>query len=186
MDHVRLEARRRREAALGPREAGDGPAASGPFACARKDVAPARPLRDAPAVPRTKLGLLLLGGSSAGLCLAAGLSYLPGPVCRPEPCPPAGAFIATLGALGAGSLLTAGAWQLRAGGSARRIPLVILAALAAGYVAANSFALVLAEPLRRAFPGFSGAFHGAGLAAGAALFALSCAEIVVGEVPAAR
>lgn len=84
-------------------------------------------------------------------------------------------WLATLGVLGGSGLGAAGFWQHVGHGLPRLIALVVLSALAAGYVAANAFALILGTDL----PWAPRPLHTAGLTVGALLY-------VVGLVEASR
>ena len=91
-----------------------------------------------------------------------------------------------LGYLGAVALLAAAWWQYRAVGRTRVIVLIVLATLAAGYVAANLLGLSIpAVDDETGFlrPPYS--LHRAGLVAGAVLYLGALAEITV-EVVAER
>lgn len=101
-------------------------------------------------------------GAYAGATISAGMTDL-------------GPWLATLGVLGGSALGAAGLWQHLGDGLPRLIALVVLSALAAGYVAANAFALILGSAITWA----PRPLHAAGLSIGAVLY-------VVGLVEASR
>jgi hypothetical protein len=122
--------------------------------------------------------LLVLGGSSSVVCLVTAVSYGATPLI---PVPGNFAprlFIAVVGTLGATSLLVASLWQHFAPVSGRRLALLTLAGLAAGYLVANTIGLTMTGGI---FVSPPRALHSIGLAAGAALFALACVELLTSE-----
>lgn len=113
---------------------------------------------------------LVLAGVAAAVCLLTGVVYL-GASARIGK-PDLGPWLATLGALGGTALGAAGLWQRFGEGVPRLIALLLLAALSAGYVAANVLALVQgAEIPRTPRP-----LHVAGLAVGAPLYLAALVE----------
>lgn len=116
---------------------------------------------------------LVLATTAAVVCLATGVVYVG--ASTPAGTPDVGAWLATLGGLGACTLGAAGLWQYEGVALPRLIALVVLSALAAGYVAANALALIQGAGI----PGAPRPLHVAGLAVGGALY-------VVGLVEASR
>lgn len=114
--------------------------------------------------------VLVLAVGSAGVCLATGVAI----AIAPLPFRPFGGFLAVLALLGSIALAGAGAWQHAARAESRRSPLIVLAVLAAGYMAANGLGILVADA-NFAFPK---PLHEAGLAAAFALFAITMADLV--------
>ncbi len=83
---------------------------------------------------------LVLAVLAAAVCLVTGVAYLG--AAASAGMADLGPWLATLGVLGGSALGAAGLWQYIGEGIPRLIALVVLSALAAGYVAANTLALV--------------------------------------------
>lgn len=112
---------------------------------------------------------LLLSAVAAVVCLATGVAYS----LHGGGVPPVGLWLGSLALLGASGLGASGRWQERAEGTPRLIALLLLAGLAAGSLASNAFALVLAGEAHLAPPR---ALHWAGLVVGGALYIDALAE----------
>lgn len=111
-----------------------------------------------------------LSALAAGICVATGIDYA-----RSDEVAPAGPFFLTVAFLGAFALIAAGFWQFQAGPRTRVFVMVLLAALAGGYTAANSLGLVAESGGGLSTPV---ALHWTGLAVGSLLYVASIVEVV--------
>jgi hypothetical protein len=116
------------------------------------------------------LALAVLAVLAAAVCLVTGVVYIGafGSAGMPE----VGLWLATLGALGASALAAVGLWQHLGDALPRLIALVVLSALAGGFIAANALALVQ----RAGIPQTPRPLHVAGLAVGSALYVAALVE----------
>lgn len=113
--------------------------------------------------------ITVLGALAATTCLITGIAYIGVTADLVD----IGPWLATLGILGSAALAAATAWQELGDGLPRLIALVVLAALAAGHVAANAFALIPGVGV----PGSPRGLHVAGLVAGGPLYLSVLVEV---------
>jgi hypothetical protein len=121
----------------------------------------------------TRRGVAILAFVDAGLCLAAGASYL-----HVSPTDAPVAFLATCAVLGAGALVAAGLWQYR---DARELPVGVTALLAAGFAGASGLGVSFAQLAHdaRLEPIVERAvLHGLGAVGGTVLF-ISASIVIV-------
>jgi hypothetical protein len=122
--------------------------------------------------------VLALGSASSVVCLITAVSYGTTPLVPvPDNFAPR-LFIAVVGTLGAASLLVASLWQRFAPRSGRRLALLTLGGLAAGYLIANTIGLTMMEGV---FVSPPRVLHVIGLGVASALFAITCVELLTSE-----
>ena len=109
--------------------------------------------------------------------VASGIAYALHPNTSGEPpVQPVGWWLATLAFMGAIALGVTGLWQWRTNGGMRVLFLVLIAGLAAAWIAANTLAILA---YGQGPPKISRAFHWAGLVVSALLFLFALAEASV-------
>jgi hypothetical protein len=113
----------------------------------------------------------VLGWVSAATCALNGIAYAGEPTFEP-----AGAFVATLAGLGALALAAVSLWQTFTADRARTALLILLSALAAGFVAANVLGLVASS---EGVPQVPRTLHVVGTISGSALYLEALVEVSV-------
>lgn len=119
----------------------------------------------------------VLGWTSAVTCALIGIDYWGEPELWPI-----GPFLATLAGLGALALAAVSTWQFGSAGGARTLLLILLASLAAAFVASNVLALVAADG---GVPAVPRPLHVTGVVCGSALY-LACLVDVSASLIARR
>lgn len=120
--------------------------------------------------PRMVLALGLAGGANLG---ATGLAYMLNPHTVSIPPEPVGWWLATLAFIGGIALAVTAFWQSQAQGFVRLFFVVIVAGLAAGWIAASTLGILSSGS---GLPYIPIALHWIGLLVSASLFLLSLAE----------
>jgi hypothetical protein len=113
----------------------------------------------------------VLGWLSAATCALTGIAYAGEPEFQA-----AGAFVATLAGLGALALAAVSLWQWLTASGARTVLLILLAVLAAGFVAANVLALVAPS---EGVPQVPRTLHVLGTISGSALYLGALVDVSV-------
>jgi hypothetical protein len=113
----------------------------------------------------------VLGWVSAATCALTGIAYAGQPTFGG-----AGAFVATLAWLGAAALAAVSLWQTLTTSGARTALLILLAVLAAGFVAANVLALVASS---EGVPQVPRTLHLLGTISGSALYLEALVDVSI-------
>jgi hypothetical protein len=113
---------------------------------------------------------LLLGATIAAACLCAATGAVYGRWAATYGNDYGELYLAFLAYLGVGALIATGIWQYRAAGLVRVALLIVLAALAGGYAAANAFAISIPQPSEPDFIAPPWGLHLAGLVVATILY----------------
>ena len=117
--------------------------------------------------------VLALGITGAALLAAIGVSYTLNPDTLSIPPAPVGWWLATLAFIGGIALAATAVWQWQAGGVVRLFFVVVLAGLAAGWMAASTLGILTSTS---DLPHIPTALHWSGLAISTGLFFASLVE----------
>jgi hypothetical protein len=120
----------------------------------------------------------VLGWVSAATCALTGIAYA-----GESSFGPAGPFVSTLAWLGAAAVAAVTLWQMLTTGGTRAALMILLSVLAAGFVAANTLALVASS---EGVPGVPRNLHLVGTISGSALYLEALVDVSVSFLSAGR